>query len=168
MLSKLILIMILAAEIFVCRKALASSYPGWIKLNKSPVCFGAKGDQFGRFKSDRNIFVRSIMFVHRSGTVTCSSSIGYSYWGCAPNTPNNINTMLTDENNKILAPSKEGARLMAGYTSSSSIVVFYAHNKPLCVLENSELRLWYWEDLVNSQEGDNGGKTCADVYALPA
>ena len=168
MLSKLILIMILAAEIFVCQKVLASSCPGWIKLNKSPVCFGAKGDQFGRFKYDRNIFVRSIMFVHRSGTVTCSSSIGYSYWGCAPNTPNNINTMLTDENNKILAPSKEGASLMAGYTSSSSIVVFCAQKKPLCVLENSELRLWYWEDLVNSQEGDNGGKTCADVYALPA
>ena len=87
---------------------------GWIKLNKSPVCFGAKGDQFGRFKYDRNIFVRSIMFVHRSGTVTCSSSIGYSYWGCAPNRPNEIATMLTDENNKILAPSKEGASLMAG------------------------------------------------------
>ena len=54
--------------------------------------------------------------------------------------------MLTDENNKILAPSKEGASLMAGYTSSSSIVVFCAQKKPLCVLENSELRLWYWED----------------------
>ena len=77
MLSKLILIMILAAEIFVCQKALVSSCPGWIKLNKSPVCFGAKGDQFGRFKYDRNIFVRSIMFVHRSGRVTCNSNIGY-------------------------------------------------------------------------------------------
>ena len=79
-----------------------------------------------------------------------------------------MRSMLTDENNKILAPSKEGASLMAGYTSSSSIVVFCAQKKPLCVLENSELRLWYWEDLKNSQEGDNGGKTCADVYALPA
>ena len=42
----------------------------------SPVCFGAKGDQFARFKKDWNMFVRSIMFVYRTEKVTRRSSFG--------------------------------------------------------------------------------------------
>jgi len=44
--------------------------PRWVKLNKSPVCFGAKGDDFGRLSYPKNIFVSSFMLVHHSGTVT--------------------------------------------------------------------------------------------------
>ena len=61
----------------------------WVKLNKSPVCFGTKGNQLGRFSYHRNIFVSSFMLVHRSGKVTCNKS-QYSYWGCIPNNPNLI------------------------------------------------------------------------------
>ena len=43
----------------------------WLKLNKSPVCFGAKGDDFGRFSYHGNIFVKSFKLVHLSGKVSC-------------------------------------------------------------------------------------------------
>jgi len=106
--------------------------------------------------------------------VTCAkgSKGHYSYWGCAPH--HGINVVLTDKQNRILAPaasivnSKTGWYNLAGYTSSSSVLVFCAEKKPHCVFANNELRLWYAEDLKGYTEGDNAGKTCADVYGLLA
>ena len=149
----------------------ATTCPRWVKLNKSPVCFGAKGNQFGRFSYHRNIFVSSFMLVHRSGKVSCKKS-QYSYWGCTPDA-NDFGVLLTDQNNKILAPeastvNKGGGYKLAGYSSSSSILVFCAKKKPQCIFANNELRLWYGEDLRGFTESDNGGKTCADVYGLLA
>ena len=147
----------------------ATTCPRWVKLNKSPVCFGAKGSQFGRFSHHQNVFVSSFMLVHRSGKVTCDKS-RYSYWGCVPNNPN-LGVLLTDQNNKILAPEtstvgKTGWYNLAGYSSSSAVLMFCAKKKPRCVFANNELRLWYGEDLRDHAEGNNGGKTCADVYGL--
>lgn len=79
--------------------------------------------------------------------------------------------ILTDRNNKIIAPNasivnRYGNYKLPGYTASSSALVFCAAKKPHCVFSNSELRLWYGEDLVTHTESDNGGRTCADVYGL--
>ena len=151
---------------------LANTCPRWVKLNKSPVCFGARGSQYGRFSYNHNVFVTSFMLVHRSGTVTCNKS-SYSYWGCSPNHAD-MAVLLTDQHNRILAPvastvnSKHGWYNLAGYTSSSSALVFCAPKKPHCIFANSELRLWYGEDLKGYTESDNAGKTCADVYGLLA
>ena len=169
MLFKLFLITMLAVVFPSLSEASSKTCPRWVKLNKSPVCFGAKGNQFGHFTYHRNIFVSSFMLVHRSGNVTCDRS-QFSYWGCAPNNPVLL-VILTDRNNKIIAPNasivkKGGSYKLPGYTSSSSALVFCAPKKPHCVFANSELRLWYGEDLRASTESDNGGRTCADVYGL--
>ena len=81
--------------------------------------------------------------------------------------------ILTDQNNKILAPEastvkKAGYYTLADYSCSSSALVFCASKKPHYVFANSELRLWYGEDLRGNSESDNGGKTYADVYGLLA
>ena len=150
-----------------------ASCPYWVQLNKSPVCFGAKENSFGRFTYDRNIFVSSLMLVHRSGTVTCYNihKNNYSYWGCRANSTD-LRVILTDDENKILVPSaplhKWGGYALPGFTSSSSAIVFCTPKKPQCVFANSELRLWYGEDFLDYSEGDNGGTTCADVYGLLA
>ena len=174
MLAKLIIIAFTAEVLLSQNTALASCVdtpcPHWVKLNKSPVCFGANGNSFGKFTYDRNIFVSSFMFVHRTGTVTCNKS-QYSYWGCAPDVKSIavILTVLADKQEKILAPaaakvSSEGWYSLEGYTSSSSVLVFCVPKKPHCIFANSELRVWYGEDFRGHTESDNGGETCADVY----
>ena len=160
------------ATMLLFAKASATTCPQWVKLNKSPVCFGARGNQYGRFTSiNRNLFVSSFMLVHRTGTVTCNKS-QYSYWGCTPNN-GGLAVVLTDKQNGILAPdsskvNKYGWYNLAGYTSSSSALVFCAPKKPHCVFANTEIRLWYGEDLRGYSESSNNGKTCADVYGLLA
>ena len=82
-----------------------------------------------------------------------------------------IGVVITDHANKLFAPistDNGGWYSLVGYTTSSSVLVFCASKKPHCIFANTELRLWYGEDLRGFTEGDNGGKTCADVYGLLA
>ena len=101
MLFKFALITMLATAFI--SEASANSCPRWMKLNKSPVCFGARDSQFGAFAYSQNILVSSFMLVHRSGTMTCNKR-HYSYWGCYPNHAS-LNVVLTDHQNKLLAPA---------------------------------------------------------------
>ena len=64
-------VVVLLAALFI-DEASANTCPRWVKLNKSPVCFGARNNQYGRFTHPRNIFVSSFMLVHRTGSVTCN------------------------------------------------------------------------------------------------
>ena len=131
---KFLMIIIMAAMCPFRNEASSKICPLWVKLNKSPVCFVAKGDDFSRFSYPKNILVSSFMLVHRSGTVTCDKK-HYSYWGCAPDV-NAFSVLLTDQNSKILAPEatppvdKAGWYHLAGYSSSSSVLVFCAKKKP--------------------------------------
>ncbi|KAL9960060.1 hypothetical protein ACROYT_G033461 [Oculina patagonica] len=45
----------------------------WIKLNSAPVCFGAKGDQFGKFSVPSGGSLLSIKLVHLNGYVSCNT-----------------------------------------------------------------------------------------------
>ena len=129
MLFKFALITMLATAFI--SEASANSCPRWVKLNKSPVCFGARDSQFGAFAYSQNILVSSFMLVHRSGTVTCNKR-HYSYWGCYPNHAS-LNVVLTDHQNKLLASAATnhgGWYNLSGYTSSSSALVFCAAKNP--------------------------------------
>ena len=175
MLAKFIIIAFTAEVLLSENKALAScvntTCPHWVKLNKSPVCFGAKGNSFGKFTYDSDVFVSSFMFVHHNGTVSCRGKAkSRSYWGCRPDTTA-LGAILTDQQEKILAPaaskvSQNGWYRLEGYTSLSSLLAFCVSEKPHHIIANSELRLWYGEDLTGFTEKDNSGRTCADVYGL--
>ena len=95
-----------------------------------------------------------------------------SHWGCNP-FHSDISTFLTDCNNNVVGPKyktvihKAWYRLQ-GYTSSSPFLVFPMTdgraNQRYIVRHTAQLRLWYGEDLTHHTEGDNAGRTCADVY----
>ena len=54
---------------------------------------------------------------------------------------------------------------LPGYDAQSSEIVFSGFPNPLHLSSDEELRLWYWEDLIDQSEQDNGGTSCADVFA---
>ena len=59
---------------------------------------------------------------------------------------------------------------ISGYTGNSRAMTFPLGNNAalrthLCLFHTQELRLWYGEDLYGFTERDNGGRSCADVYA---
>ena len=160
----------------VCATFLFSCHGGWItwvKLNTSPVCFGARDNKYGAFTPGKNAFVWAFMLKHRSGYVTCNTRVGHSArsaWGCARN-GKNIQTFLTDERNTIIGPrfSQPIARHyyhLPGYHSSSPYLIFFMGKSAYGLHHMAELRLWYGEDFFGFTESDNGGKSCTDVYGL--
>ena len=114
----------------------------------------------------------AIKLVHKSGTVTCRvEKFGLSNWGCGDD---QLNTIVTTTNDKVVFPKgvnmKHGWYTLAGFTSKSSELVLKNPTGNNKVSKGQTLRLWYGEDLTNSDEGhttehDNSGKSCADVYA---
>ncbi|CAH3151493.1 unnamed protein product [Porites evermanni] len=150
---------------------------GWRKVNKWPVCFEAKGSQFGRFYVPGGRLA-AVKLVHLYGYVSCHTAdpTFWSYWGCGESQWSGINTqvnvVITDSNNHILLPPIQFQKVsnlkwykVPGYNSLSPELVLHFFTSPKWVHPNQELRVWYGENLVKLN-GDNGGKVCADVYAL--
>ena len=177
MLAKFIIIAITAEALLTQNEATTSCVrecPQWVRLNSSPVCFGAKDDQFGPFSYSEDIAVSQFMLVYRSGAVSCREDVEGTYWGCNPD-QNPLGALLTDQENLILAPqaskvNDHGWYSLEGYTTMTPALVFCTQLPchPVVIPANSELRLWYGEDLRGFTEDDNSGETCADVYALVA
>ena len=149
----------------------------WRKVNKSPVCFEAKGNRFGRFYVPEGRLA-AIKLVHLYGYVSCHvrSPYSWSYWGCGENRfvgNNLVNAVITNSSNYILLPPLQFQKdrigkwyRVPGYNSLSPELVLPSFSSPETVHSNQELRVWYGENLVKTWEGDNGGTVCADVYAL--
>ncbi|XP_015760569.1 PREDICTED: uncharacterized protein LOC107339771 isoform X1 [Acropora digitifera] len=140
----------------------------WRKLNSAPVCFGARDNQFGRFQVEVGGSIQAIKLVHLSGYVTCDSSpSSRSNWGCVrQHRVRNIALYLTNASNTILLPMGQRSHYtIPGYDEQSSEIVFSGFPNLLDLSSDKELRLWYWEDLVDQSEGDNGGTSCTDVFA---
>ena len=150
-------------------------------MNYSPVCFGARGDHFGRFYAPSSGKLAAIKLVHLYGYVSCATSLGrssFSYWGCGylkhPHSWVNelVNVVIATSANHILFPpsqfviTNEKWSKIPGYTSLSPALVLSAYAHPHSVSSGQELRLWFGEDFVNRFEGDNGGRACCDVYVV--
>jgi len=143
------------------------------------VCFGAKGDQFGKFSVPSSGRLLAIKLVHVYGYVRCTTgNVQYwSYWGCGTvhkSVGDQVNVVITSSTNSILLPpnqffptsfagSLKWSRI-PGYNSLSPELVLSAFSSPLTVTSGQVLRLWYGEDLVN-KDGDNGGTSCCEVFA---
>lgn len=51
----------------------------FVKLNSHPVCFGAKGNDYGQFKAAKGGKLRKIKLVHLKGYVACTGPAPV-YW----------------------------------------------------------------------------------------
>ena len=133
------------------------------KLNTDPVCFGAKGNQFGRFNIAVGGSVEAVKLVHVSGSLSCRAG-DFSMWGCEIS--DTLHTLITTSSDVILLPeSKQVWYRLPGYNSTSKEIMFVGLTNPLYMSSGQELRLWYSEDFINYHESNNAGTTCADVYA---
>ena len=141
------------------------------------MCFGAKGDQFGKFYGPASGgSLLAIKLVYLNGYVSCNrNNVNYwSFWGCGMHSSvsQHVDVVITTSANHILLPPSQFITdntlkwsKIPGYNSLSPELVLSTFSTPLTVTSGQELRLWYGEDLANN-ESDNGGKSCCDVLAL--
>jgi len=143
------------------------------------VCFGAQGEQFGKFSVSSGGSLLAIKLVHVYGYVTCDKNKvhHWSYWGCGAhsNLRDHVNVAITTSTNGILLPPSQFMGTgwsqshkwskIPGYNSLSPELVLSVFSSPPNVTSGQVLRMWYGEDLVNSSESDNEGTSCCDVFA---
>ena len=148
----------------------------WRKLNHEAVCFSARGERPGWFYVPSGDLA-AIKLVHLYDYVTCNypTSSSWSYWGCViPQHRYQVNVAITTSSSytailplsRFLSGSSHAkARkwsYIPGYTGlSSTLVLSFNHSY---YSSGETFRLWYGEDLTNSSENDNAGRTCCDVY----
>ena len=139
----------------------------WRRLNSNPVCFGAKGNQFGRFVVEVDGHIDAVKLVHLRGKVSCKVSIGrWSNWGCGKE---KLMAFLTNATDDVLIPKVEGGDYLyqiEGYNSNSTEIIWKNFTNPIRLTSGQELRLWHGVDLVDKHEIDNNGTSCTDVFAL--
>ena len=151
----------------------------WIQMTPSTVCFGARDDSYGFFRTSKAGNIITFKLTYRSGYVTCDArkSSFHSKWGCLWNRfiPNQMATLITDKNRNLLLPKSD---FLSDYrdckfyslpwaTTESPQLLFDNFSTPLTVETNQEFQIWYSEDLFKWGYGDNGyEKTCVAVYGL--
>jgi len=147
----------------------------FVKLNSVPVCLSTHSSQFGSFNALTGGKLMKIKLVHLYGYVTCAAGDQFwSHWGCDyyPVQAGNVDytgVSLTIASDPILFPPSQIVRsdkrsLISGYSSRLSELVMSIYDTPVTVSAGQELRLWYTEDLTNTDEGGNAGRVCADVF----
>ena len=138
------------------------------------MCFGAKNNSFGTFEIRQSGDIYNLKLVHQSGAVSCNNEKkSATKWGCgASHLDNQLNVHITNESNVRILPTssvKCDAHLsykLPGFHQNSAEIVFDFFPVPLSVTIGQRFRVWYGEDLIKNQEGDNFGKSFIDVYGF--
>ena len=106
----------------------------WIQMTPSTVCFGARDDSYGLFRTAKAGNIITFKLRYKSGYVTCYSldSSYQSKWGSLWNRliPNQMATLITDKNRNLLLPKSD-------FLSDSWDCKFY--NLPWATTESSQL-----------------------------
>ena len=148
----------------------------WQKINTSPVCFGTKNNQFGKFCAPYGGKLAAVKLVYLHGYVTAVNAPTppqWSFWGCGnrPSVINHINVVITSDS--IILSPRQFFTLgrgkwpeIPGYNSFSAEINLSFISGSHSVHAGKHLRLWYGEDYLNWTESNNDGRVCCDVYAL--
>jgi len=159
-------------KIFLCLSVVVvglQSTPIYWKMLQENVCFGAKNDAFGLLTHKFEGFLSAVRLEHVSGGVTCFPRLQITNFGCGT-LKDKLAVFITGTTSKnILFPhTKTGAGNgfydFYGFNSNSPDVVLSKIASPLYVKNGMQMRIWYGEDLLNSSESDNSGKSCVNVY----
>ncbi|XP_078374812.1 uncharacterized protein LOC144658279 [Oculina patagonica] len=150
----------------------------WKQINDAPVCFGARDDTYGTFNIKESGLVCTFKLVHRSGSLSCHPDYPSSYWGCDnPSLEDKrLDTVITYPNKTALLLADYKKNLagcdnqyylykIAGIGVNAPELVFDKLPTLLSVSVDQEFQIWYGQDLTDCSEDNNGGQTCADVYA---
>ncbi|KAL9952265.1 hypothetical protein ACROYT_G039491 [Oculina patagonica] len=153
----------------------------WIKINTSPVCFGARDNSYGVFTIPQAGHVITFKLVYLSGYVTCDTGKPeyQSNWACKFfDVSRNLAIFITNDQQQQILPTDNALFYdidacdlnimygVPGYSANSSELGFNNFSSPLAVSVGQEFQIWYTEDLFDCSEGDNGGQTCTDIYGL--
>jgi len=147
------------------------------QLQQGDVCFGTRDNQYGRFTMKNGGLLQGMKLVHKSGYVSCTTTDAYnSNWGCGGYSwpADRISIAITYNKNSRLFPGLLDAYdwraecwyKLKGYSSTSAELVFKDRAFFKKVVVGEEMRLWYFEDLMDTTEADNHGRACADIYLL--
>ena len=149
----------------------------WQQINNDPVCFGARDDQYGAFNVTKTGLVKAMKLVHRNGSITCNPSYPSTFWSCS-NTEyyanNTFMTIITNAKREALLPSVENLNtdfcnkkhyyVLEGVDQGSPELVLGNLSRPLSLLKDQQLQIWYGQDWVNWYESINSGASCVDIF----
>ncbi|XP_078345316.1 uncharacterized protein LOC144630828 [Oculina patagonica] len=162
---------------------LARCEESWQKINTEPVCFGARGNQYGAFNITKSGRLRTMKLIHISGSIKCNPDDSASYWGCRYSkfySNNGPLTIITNANKESVLPPVEDLKAISGSGDcgnrkhcysldgihhTSPELVFHHLSNQLTVSRNQEFQIWYGQDWIDCSEDGNSGTTCVDVYA---
>ena len=152
----------------------------WQKVNREPVCFGARNNNYGAFNITKSGLLKTMKLVHKSGSIKCNTNMPASYWGCtyAPLYGNNsLMTIITNAKKEAILPpagdliahndcDKNHFYGINGTTHTSPELLYRDLTNKVSVSRKQELQIWYGQDWIDCSEGNNNDeKTCVDVYA---
>ena len=146
----------------------------WKKINACPICFGARDESYGAFNITESGIIYTFELVHLNGSVSCNRKFPPSYWGCVHPYfgEERLLSTITFKNRSLLFLAdykKTGCDYhykIKGVRVNETNLRFNILPSPISVFVGEEFQIWFTQDLMNCSEHNNGGQTCADVYAL--
>jgi len=148
------------------------------KINNDPVCFGARDDTNGAFNVTKTGHVKAMRLVHRNGSITCHPDYPPTFWSCSnvnyyPS--NTFMTIITNANREALLPSSENLKakcsgekefyILDGVNQGTSELILDNLSRPLSLLKDQQLQIWYGQDWIDCSEYNNNGTSCVDIFA---
>ncbi|XP_067030135.1 uncharacterized protein [Acropora muricata] len=138
----------------------------------------ARDNQYGAFNVTKTGLVKAMKLVHRSGSIECNPRDPSTFWSCSyvnlyPK--NSFMTIITNSNREALLPPQEKLQLgqcstkhyyvLEGVNQGSPELILGNLSRPLRLLKDQQLQIWYGQDWVDCSEYNNNGTTCVDIFA---
>ena len=84
-------------------------------------------------------------------------------------------TIITNANREALLPPSENLKarcsrekefyILDGVNQGSSELILGNLSRPLSLLKDQQLQIWYGQDLIDCSENNNNGTSCVDIFA---